>query len=157
MGMRRGFTILEITFSVGILSIVILGTLASVHFGMKSQQHGRNLAEAGSYAARLLEIMAEENRAFSGISLPVAGSGYQDAPTARQQLDAPPFNSSIYKMPSASRFRRNISVIACRTSGESGTQYGWKDDLRQVTVSIYWFENQRERSVSLRCYSKLSR
>lgn len=157
MGMRRGFTILEITFSVGILSIVILGTLASVHFGMKSQQHGRNLAEAGSYASRLLEIMAEENRAFSGVSLPVASSGYQDAPTARQQLDAAPFNGSSYGTPSGSRFRRNISVIACRASGESGTQYGWKDDLRQVTVSIYWFENQRERSVSLRCYSKLSR
>lgn len=55
--MKRGFTILEIAFSVGVLSVVLMGTLASVHFGMKSQQHGRNMAEAGSYASRLLEIM----------------------------------------------------------------------------------------------------
>ncbi|MFN8609775.1 MAG: type II secretion system protein [Vulcanimicrobiota bacterium] len=155
--MRRGFTILEITFSVGILSIVILGTLASVHFGMRSQQHGRNLAEAGSYAARLLEVMVEENRAFASVSLPTSTSGFQDAADVRQALDASPFNSSSYGLPSGSRFKRNISVIACRAVSESGTQYGWKDDLRQVTVTIYWWENQRERSVSLRCYSKLAR
>ncbi|MBS2038892.1 type II secretion system protein [bacterium] len=155
--MKRGFTILEITFSVAILSIVLLGSLASVHYGMKSQQYGRNMSEAGSYASRLLEIMAEENRAFSTVSMPVSSSGYQDAPSARQQLDAAPFNGSSYGLPANSRFRRNISVIACRAAGESGTQYGWKDDLRQVTVSIYWYENQKERSVSLRCYSKLSR
>lgn len=161
--MKRAFTILEIAFSLGILSVVLMGTLASVHFGMKSQQHGRYLGEAGSYASRLLEMMVEENRAFSTVSLPVSSSGYQDAPTARQELNSPPFDSSAYGLPAGTPYRRNISVICCRASAESGTQYGWKDDLRQVTVTVYWTEGKgasgrpAERSVSLRCYSKLSR
>ena len=155
--MKRGFTILEIAFSVGILSVVLMGTLASVHFGMKGQQHGRILGEAGSYASRLLEIMVEENRAFAGVTLPVSSSGFQDAAATRQDLDASPFNSSTYGLPCGTRFKRNISVISCRGASESGTQYGWKDDLRQVTVSVYWWENKSERSVTLRCYSKLSR
>lgn len=155
--MRRGFTILEIAFSVGILSVVLLGTLASVHFGMKSQQHGRNMGEAGSYASRLLEIMVEENRAFATVSLPVASSGYQDAAATRQDLNAAPFSGASYGLPTDTRFKRNISVISCRGASELGTQYGWKDDLRQVTVSVYWWENKSERSVTLRCYSKLSR
>lgn len=161
--MKRGFTILEIAFSLGILSIVILGTLASVHFGMKSQQHGRYVAEAGSYASRLLEIMVEENRAFATVSLPTSTSGFQDAASTRQELNATPFDSAAYGLPAGTSFKRNISVIPCRSSAETGTQYGWKDDLRQVTVNVYWTEGKGvsgqpvERSVSLRCYSKLSR
>ena len=155
--MKRGFTILEIAFSLGILSVVLLGTLASVHFGMTSQQHGRNLSEAGAYASRLLEIMIEENRAFASLALPEASTGYQDGPGDRRDLNATPFGSSTYGFPTDSRFKRNISVISCRASGESGSQYGWKDDLRQVTVTVYWWENKRERAVTLKCYSKLSR
>lgn len=155
--MKRGFTILELAFSVGILSVVLMGTLASVHFGMKSQQRGRNTAEAGSYASRLLEIMVEENRAFATVSLPSGASGLQDAASARQDVNANPFASSSYGLPSGTRFKRNISVIPCRGSSETGSQYGWKDDLRQVTVTVYWWENKSERSVTLRCYSKLSR
>lgn len=161
--MKRGFTILEIAFSMGILSVVLLGTLASVHFGMKSQQYGKSLGEAGSHASRLLEIMVEENRAFSSVSLPATGSGFQDAPATRQELNAPPFNGTAYGIPAGTEYKRNISVMACRGSSESGTQYGWKDDLRQVTVSVYWTEGKGvsgqpvERSVTMRCYSKLSR
>ncbi|MBS2036915.1 prepilin-type N-terminal cleavage/methylation domain-containing protein [bacterium] len=154
---RLGFSILEVLISIAILAVAALGTSAAVHYGLRSQAHGKVVSEAQAYADRLMVSMLEQNLAFSSTSLPASSSGINDPASARVALNAAPFNNASYGLPANSRFTRNISVINCRQASESGGQYGWKDDIRQVTVKVYWKENSREGSVTLQCISKLAR
>lgn len=156
-GKRLGFSILEVLISIAILAVAALGTSAAIHYGLRSQSHGKLVSEAQAYADRLMASMLEQNLAFSTPSLPTSTSGINDPATARVALNAAPFNNASYGLPTNSRYRRNISILNCRQAAESGGQFGWKDDLRQITVKVYWQENSREGSVTLQCISKLAR
>lgn len=154
---KMGLSLIEICFSVGLLSIALLATLATMHFGMASGEHGSNVSDATGQAKQLLEIMLQENRAFSSVALPSSASGFNDAAGVTRPLNDVPFNSATYLLPSNTRFSRHIEVLDCRQAGEVGGSYAWKDDLREVAVTISWFENGHQRSVNLRSYCKRPR
>lgn len=162
---RSGFSLVEVVFSIAVLSVVLLGSIASVHYGYQSQIHGKVESDGAAYASRLMELMLEQNLAFTYAALPPASSGFNDVASDRRNLNDAPFSSTFYNLgePNAARFRRNITVNSTRSSSESGSTYGWKDDLRQVTVTVYWTEGKSlsgapvERSVTLKCFSKLPR
>lgn len=161
-GPQRGFSILEVVISIAVLSIALLGTSAAVHYGMKSQTHGKLVSEAQSYADRIMTIMLERNLAHSQTTLAaLTGIGLNDSSGARVALNASPLNSITDGLPSDTRYLRNISVRECRLPTETDGKYAWKDGLRQVTVTVYWKESghdalhPREGSVTLQCISKL--
>ena len=154
---RLGLSLIEICFSVGLLSVALLATLATMHFGMASGEHGSNVSDASGHARQLLEIMLQENRAFSSAALPTAASGFNDAAGVTRPLNDVPFNSATYLLPGNTRFSRHIEVLPCRQAAEGAGGFAWKDDLREVSVTVSWFENGHPRNVNLRSYCKRPR
>lgn len=72
---RTGFSILEVLISIAILAVAALGTSAAVHYGLRSQAHGKLISDAQAYADRLMASMLEQNLAFSSTGLPASSSG----------------------------------------------------------------------------------
>lgn len=140
---------MEILVSVSVLTIALLGTAASLHFGMQASMHGSYYTEASANCRQLLEIMLAENRAFATTGLPDSSSGYNDGPGVTRPLNDPPFNQSTYSLTSTTRYQRNITVTAYSQSTDSSAIRLWKDSVRQVTVTVSWPESGRTRTVSL--------
>jgi Tfp pilus assembly protein PilV len=140
---------MEILVSVSVLTVALLGTAASLHFGMQASMHGSYYTEASANCRQLLEVMLAENRAFATAGLPDSTSGYNDGPGVTRPLNDPPFNLSSYSLTNTTRYQRNISVIAYSQPADSSTVRLWKDGVRQITVTISWPESGHTRTVSL--------
>ena len=154
---RRGLTMGEILVAIFLLSVALLGTAASLHYGTQAAMHGSYYTDASSNARMLLELMLAENRPFATASLPDSSSGYNDLAGVVRPLDDPPFNLADYRLQGAPRFRRHIEVRNYSQASDSAAMRAWKDDVRQVTVSISWTEGGRDRSLSLSSFARRPR
>ena len=153
----RGFSLVEVLLALFVMTVALLGTAAALHFSMGGVLHGSLVTEASSNARALLEVMLAENRAFSTSALPDSGSGLNDGPGVTRALNAPPFQLNDYQFSSSSRYQRHIEVQNYSRASDSGAARAWKDDVRQISVSILWTESSHPRSLSLRGLSRRPR
>ena len=153
----KSYSLAEVLVAVFVLSVSLLGTAAALHYGMQAVLHGSLMTEASANARALLEIMQAENRPFSSTDLPVSESGFNDAPGVNRDLDAPPFNLPDYKLEPASRYKRHIEVQSYSQASDSAAAQAWKVDVRQVTVTVFWYESGRSRSLTLRSFCRRPR
>lgn len=153
----KGYSLAEVLVAVFVLSVSLLGTAAALHYGMQAVLHGSLMTEASANARALLEIMQAENRPFSSTALPDSSSGFNDAPGVNRALNAPPFNLPDYKLEPASRYQRHIEVQSYSQPSDSAAAQAWKVDVRQVTVTVFWYESGRSRSLALRSFCRRPR
>ncbi|MBT9584037.1 hypothetical protein IV102_11920 [bacterium] len=143
--------------AVSILAVALLGTAAALHYGMQAVLHGSLMTEASTNARAMLEVMLAENRAFSTAALPDSSSGYNDAPGVNRNLNAPPFNLADYRFAASSRYQRHIETHNYTLSSDGVAAQAWKDDVRQVSVTVLWSESSRNRSLTLRSFCRRPR
>lgn len=136
--------------AVSILAVALLGTAAALHYGMQAVLHGSLMTEASTNARALLEVMLAENRAFSTTALPDSSCGFNDAPGVNRNLNAPPFHLADYRFEASSRYQRHIEIHNFTLSSDGAAARAWKDDVRQISVTVLWTESSRTRSLTLR-------
>jgi len=154
---NRGYSFAELLIAFFVLAVALLGTVAALHYSVQGANHGTVYTEASANARAILEVMLSENRAFSTATLPPGNSGFNDAPGVTRPLNEAPFALTEYRFSSNSRFRRRIEVQEYAQAGDSAAAKAWKSDVRQVTVTIFWTENTRQRSLSLVSLSRRPR
>lgn len=154
---RVGYSLIEILMAVFVLAVALLGTVAALHYSVRGSLHGSLYTEASSHARAIMEVMLSENRAFLSASLPAATSGINDAAGVTRPLNEAPFAQTEYRFPNLSRFRRSIWVQEVRSLNDSVAARAWRSDLRQITVTVYWNEASRQRSVQLVSFSRRHR
>ncbi len=158
-GAKAGMTLVEVMLAVAILSIAILGTMASVAYGARGGQHGTNVADATNYARNLLDFCDQEGKAYQVVAADPAtsrdSSGYNDSDSTTRPLNDPPFNNISYGLPSHSRFRRNIQIDNYKTPSDAAGN--WKATIRQVTVTVSWFDAGSSRKVVVKGFSRAAR
>ena len=152
-----GYSLAEVLVALSILAVALLGTAAALHYGMQAALHGSLMTEASTNARALLEVMIAENRPFASSNLPDSSSGYNDAAGVTRPLNAAPFNLADYHLEAASRYQRHIEVCHYTASGDSAAARAWKDDVRQVSVTVSWSESGRARSVRLTSFCRRPR
>lgn len=146
---RRGLSLIELVCAVGVLAVALLGTASALHFGFQASKHGALYTQASGFARTLMEAMLNENRAFSSTALPSSSSGLNDAAGVTRPLDEAPFHLASYKLRGYPTYRRHIEVTNFSLSSDPAAVRTWKDDLRQVSVTVSWTEKGRTASVTL--------
>ena len=58
---RTGFTLSEVLISIAVISIALLGLMASMLFGTRGAEHARRVSEASNYAREIVEIISVRN------------------------------------------------------------------------------------------------
>ena len=152
-----GFSLAEVLVALAILSVSLLGTAAALHFGMQAVVHGSLISEASTNARALLEVMAAENRAFSTAALPNSSSGFNDGPGVTRPLNAAPFDSPDHQFSASSRYQRHIEVQASTLVSDGAAARLWKDDVRMISVTVFWTESGHSRSLSVRSFCRRPR
>lgn len=137
---RRGFSLLELLITTGVVALGLLALLSVLAFSAKASRTSEMASLAAGYSVHVIELIRSRNLDFSSGSVPPSRwSGLNDAPEDRQDMNAPPFQADFEpELP----FKRNISI---ERLGEAG-QYN--QDVVNITVSIYWHENGEDRSVT---------
>ena len=137
----------EVVISIVILAVALLGLTAAIIFHFTAGMHGSNYTEASTYARQMLEYALTNRLAFSS-TLPLpATTGLNDGLGQSQPLNAAPFAS--LNLPTDDRFRRHIETRGSRTPSQLGASYNWKDDVRQISVTVQWRENGHPRALTL--------
>lgn len=154
---RWGYSFAELLIAFFVLAVALLGTVAALHYSVQGANHGTIYTEASANARAILEVMLSENRAFSTASLPPSNSGFNDAAGVTRPLNEAPFALNEYRFSSSSRFRRRIEIREYTQVSDNAAARAWKNDLRQVTVTLFWTESNRQRSLSLVSLSRKPR
>jgi len=123
----------EVLVVIGVLAVGLLAISASVIYGLKANQHGARLTEAGAHGENLINRIRLQNLPFTA---PI-----NDAVSARVPLNAPPFAAFF---PANTPFTRSIQMQQL-----SGVPTNYQYDLSRVTVTLYWSERGVEQSMQL--------
>lgn len=152
---RLAFTLSEVAVSIFVLTIALLGVAAAVSFGGNAAEHGRSVTEAQTYARQMMEFITTNNLAWSTtVTMPAATSGLNDAAGTYQTLSAAPFTTSGINFPADSPYRRHIEITSSNCTTDTASSAGWKLDVRQINVTIQWFERGASRAVVLKTFQR---
>lgn len=131
---HSGFTLVEVMFSIAVLSIAALGVMGVLTYGAVAGDTAGNFSVATQLGRELIENIRVDRFNLDPFNPP---SGLVDAsPTARTPLNAPPLDAITASLPDEPRFTRNIAITEVEA-----------DRLAQITVRVYWFQQSREKFV----------
>ena len=78
-GRRRGFSLIEVLFAIGVMAIGLLALFAVFVTGTRANAYGKHTAEATNHARQILEIIRSRGLAFQAGALPPGPtSGFND-------------------------------------------------------------------------------
>ena len=141
-----GFSLLEILITTGVVALGLLALMGVLAYATKASRTGELASLAMGHSIHCIELIRSRNLDFAGPSVPPPSySGINDAPAVRKDMNAYPFNSDF---DAGMAFKRNISIK------RQGTTGNYNYDIAIIKVSIYWFENGGERSVTFEATHK---
>ena len=140
---RRGFSLIEVLFAIGVMAVGLLGLFAVFITGTRANAFGKHTAEATNHARQVLEIIRSRGLAFKTGSMPPnSSSGFNDGTTQKALNATPPLEMSM--LPNTTQFKRNIV-----TRRASNVPAAYNYDLLECTVTISWEERGTPRSVEV--------
>lgn len=129
-----GFTLVEVMFSVAVLSIAALGVMGVLTYGAVAGDTAGNFSVATQLGRELIENIRVDRFSMDPFNPP---TGLVNAsPTERTALNAPPMDAITASLPDEPRFTRNITITELEA-----------DRLARITVRVYWFQQNREKFV----------
>jgi prepilin-type N-terminal cleavage/methylation domain-containing protein len=131
--MKRAFSLLEVLLAMAVLAIGGLSIVGSVIYATRMESSAGRATQALYLANQISDLCKLYN-------LPVTAP-INDGVAARNPVDGPPFAGEIY---ANDTFRRNIRMTHLDPSGST-----YRSQLYQIDVSVYWWERNQEKSVSL--------
>lgn len=147
MAPTRGFTLNEVIISIAVVAVAFLGTISSLLACQKSTGYGQRMTEATGYCRQIAEIIRGRGLAYSGGTLPAAGTPLQTAPADRKDIPIHD-NGDFASLPDDPRFTRSITVTRL-----GNTSY--QRNLLRLTVTVYWREGRAFRSVSMSSLARI--
>jgi len=117
-----GFTLSEVLISIAVISIALLGLMASMLFGTRGAEHARRVTEASNYAREIIEIISVRNVCNN--------SAVND--TSPVDLNAGNYNGTWGTLPNfqVAPYKRKVTVSEVSSSGSVV--------LYQIRVVISW-------------------
>lgn len=140
MDRPRGVSLLEVLFAILVLSIGILALSGAMAYGLRGGKQGARSTEATGYARRLVDEVRSRNLPFVA---PI-----NDAAADRVPLSNAPFGGAS-GMPANTAMTRNISMNLLKAA-KTGDATDYRNDLAQVVVRVYWFDEHTEKHVEPR-------
>lgn len=128
---RSAFSLAEVIVAIGVLAIGLLAIAGTVIYSTRMEGRAGRATQALHYANQMVDLSKLYN-------LPKVAP-INDAPAARQPINAPPFDQEIY---ANDLFRRNLTMTWVNSSPAD-----YRHELYQVDVTIYWFERSKEESL----------
>ena len=143
---KRAFSLIEIMVAIAVILIGLAGVTSALVFGIGSSRHGENVVDATNYGRAILEACYGRNyindAAAGADNMPDTDSGLNDAAAERRAITDAPFDAvDVHFGNNRDRFSRNVTCV--RRPGADG------EYLALVTVRIYWFDDEVERSVTI--------
>ena len=152
---RLAFTLAEVAVSIFVLTIALQGVAGAISFGGNADEHGRSVTEAQTYAREIMEFITSNNLAWSStVTMPAASTGLNDSAGTYQALSATPLTTSGINFPSDSPYRRHIEVTSSNCTTDTTNSAQWKLDVRQINVTIQWFEGGASRAIVLKTFQR---
>lgn len=124
----RALTLLEVLVAMSVVVLVILSLIGTTAFVLRGAQSSQGREAAMAEAQRLLEIVRERDLS--------SAPGFNDPPSARHLLEAPPFQLDF--SPGSGLKRR---IVTSRLS-TSPSHHLYK--VYKVSVTLYWEAKGRE-------------
>lgn len=136
---KAGFSLLELLVTTGVIALGLLSLLGVLAFSAKASLSSEMASLAVSHCVHTVELIRSRNLDFADHpDLPNQFSGLNDPPHVRRELNDPPFQADFEPdLP----FKRNILIERV------GASDSYNHDVVNITVSVFWPENNEERSV----------
>lgn len=149
-----GVSLAEVLVAMFVIVVGIAGVTATIWWGTKQADSGKQIAEASNIGRLLTEniILQGVIRSAPG-AWPDANSGLNDAPETRRPIEAPPLSASLFLTEhvganlnatanhnvasQVSRYTRNIT---CTRLAPDNTTYD--GELCMLAVRIYWRDDR---------------
>ena len=128
--LKRGFTMIEVVFSVAALAVASLGVLGVLTFGALAGDSASDFSTSTQLGRQFIENIRADRFSLDPFDPP---AGLVDSGDTRTDIDASPFTNLISP---DDRFKRNIQITEIDP-----------DRLVQISVRIFWTRNGKERSV----------
>lgn len=138
---KRGFSMIEVMFSVASLAVASLGVLGVLTFGAVAGDSAGDFSQATQLGREIVENIRVDRLNLDPFDPP---AGLVDADlTARTDLNAAPFDPAYMGLPADSRFKRNIQITEIDP-----------DRLAKIEVRVYWVRNGKERHVETSAFAR---
>jgi len=135
----QGFSLIEVLIVIIVVALALLGTIASMTFGLKSSKQAERLSEATNYARESIGLVRDQGLAWA---TPL-DAALNDSESTRRDLNAAPLTA----MPAGTNMKRNIQVL-------QGTGPGELANVARVRVRVYWTIDGHEKSVELVAFQR---
>lgn len=146
---KRGFSLSEVLIAVAVIAIGLLGTLASLVYGVRGQAVAGAHTQATNYARQLIELVRVRNLAWPPGTAPPTGGGVNDSPSSNPlALDAAPFTTDFAGYRGANNDGRPFfRKIQLRRVSNTVTDPNYR--VMEVKVTVYWYDRTMRKSVTL--------
>lgn len=132
---RRGFTLVEVMFSVAVLAIASLGVMGVLTYSAVAGDTAGNFSEATQLGRELIENIRVDRLNLDPFN-PPAGLVSQ-SPSDRTPLNAAPLDGISVSVPDLPRFTRNITITEVEV-----------DRLARIDIRIFWIQQGKEKVVT---------
>lgn len=128
---RAGYSLIELLAAIGVLAVGLLSIYASLTYSLKASRHSERLSEAVALNRQIMDLVRSRQLTVS---------------PGRVRVDAPPFENDIAGDPP---YERSVEIEPVSTDASRP-----ESRLRRIRVSIFWNEENSERSVVFEGYQR---
>lgn len=136
---RGGFTLIELMVVIGVISIALLGLIASMIFGMKANESASRRTIALNHARTIMGEIRDSDKSYVW---PTRHAALMNNPTDRIALNAAPLSDPVLA-DNPEQMTRNVLISLL-----TGDAYR-VNNLRKVQVRVYFTVKGIEKSVEL--------
>ena len=148
---ERGFTLLEIMATVGLVGIVLLPILMSIEYADNRTYRATHMLRATSYAQEIVADLVRESRAIEGEQGVI-----EDDPAFRYELDVEDFNLATGRADGEEDDDdlfgdRDRSLVPADAGTGEGVDKNDPYLVRRYQITVYWpsFVDENEEQITL--------
>lgn len=149
-GRQRGFSLIEVIIALGLLTAVLVAIASMFVLGQSSVRSGRELTEATSIAQHVLEDV--NKLSYNGLQVFFVGAQNLTTLTSytADTRVASSYAQTQYKPLIDDQLFKGYALIVLQPIGGNVKPAVWATgEAMRITVTVYWTELRRNRSVSM--------
>ncbi len=136
---QKGFSLVELLVVIVVVSVALLGILASLAFGLNASDHAQRMTQATNLAREAITLLRDNNVAFT--------PALKDPITAKGKDWIDNFPSPLDSLPKDTNMKMKVDITT-----SLGT--GYKANLARIQVTIFWTIKGHEKHIDLVAYQR---